>query len=95
MQHLGYCLNMKYENLPEVSQKVIGKHILGENYSGIIVGRRPNYMNPDLIHFDITFDKPTLLAENDIREAICLDVEFIMKGETKWQDGHGGWFKVV
>jgi hypothetical protein len=86
---------MKHETLPEVGQKVIGKHILGKSYSGVITGRRPYYGNNDQVYFDIAFDKPTLLAENDIREVICLDVDYPMKGDKKWQDGHGGWFEVA
>jgi len=86
---------MKYENLPDAGQKIIGKHILGKSYSGFISSRRPYYGNNEQIHFDITFDEPTVLGENDVREAICITADWPLKGDKKWQDGNGGWFEVV
>lgn len=89
--------------LPTAGAKVIGKHILGAAYSGVITKVRVHTMNPDLIEFTIAFDAPTQLGQrngnmcDDIRTAIIttVDLRGMLNGETRWSGGHGDWFSTL
>jgi len=85
-----------YPQIPEVGQKVKGKHLLGAEYTGKITARRPYTMDNISWVFFIEFDSPVLIAPNDIRTEICVQVDPPQfKKDTKWQGGNGDWFEVI
>lgn len=87
---------MSAEAIPSPGDHVQGTHLLGATYTGVIRSRRPHTIDRDTTIFEILFDKPTELGKNDVRESIIVQRDTTnFHGDTQWQDGHGGWFRVI
>ena len=71
--------------------------MFGNDFSGIIIESRLHACTRELTVVTIQFDKPTFIGikqDGYNREFISMNVETPVQGDTKWQDGHGGFFEV-
>jgi hypothetical protein len=97
------CMKKFTVTIPRLGSRVRGLHILGAAYEGTLTTVRGHTINPDLFEFTITFDAPIDLGSRpknrgkDIRAAIITtcDLRSMFEGDTRWKDGHGGYFEII